>query len=67
LVVTTLVLSRLDYCNAVLAGLPAFTLAAFQPVLHAAARTVLDIKPRDRLSPTLRELQWLPIAERVKY
>jgi len=38
--VTALVLSRLDYCNAVLAGLPASTLAPFQRVLHAVARTV---------------------------
>ena len=36
--VTALVLSQLDYCNAVLAGLPASTLAPFQRVLHAAAR-----------------------------
>jgi len=43
-IVTALVLSRLDYCNAVLADLPASTLAPFQRVLHAAAaaRTVLD-------------------------
>jgi len=40
-------LSRLDYCNAVLAGLPASTLAPFQRVLHAAAGTVMDLKPRD--------------------
>jgi len=33
----------LDYCNAVLASLPASTLAPFQRVLHAAARTVLDL------------------------
>jgi len=33
--VTALVLSRLDYCNAVLADLPASTLAPFQRVLHA--------------------------------
>jgi len=38
--VTALVLSRLDYCNAVLAGLAASTLAPFQRVLHAVARTV---------------------------
>jgi len=49
-----LVLSRMDYCNALLAGLPASTLAPFQRVLHAAARTVLDLKPRDRVTPALR-------------
>jgi len=33
-----LVLSRLDYCNGVLAGLPANQLNRLQSVLHAAAR-----------------------------
>jgi len=65
--VTALVLSRLDYCNVVLAGLPASTLAQFQRILHAAARTVMDLKPRDRVTPALRELQWLPVAERNQY
>jgi len=65
--VTALVLSRLDYCNAVLAGLPASTLAPFQRVQHAAARTVMDLKPRGRLTPALRELHWLPVAARIQY
>jgi len=60
-------MSRLDYCNAVLAGLPFSTLAPFQRVLHAAARTVLDLKPRDRVTPVLQELHWLPVAERIQY
>jgi len=54
--VTALVLSRLDYCNAMLAGLPASTVVPFQRVLHAAARTVMDLKPRDRVTPALQEL-----------
>jgi len=62
--VAALVLSCLDYCNAMLAGLPASTLAPFQRVLHAAARTVLDLKPR--VTPALRELHWLPVAERIQ-
>jgi len=44
------ILSRLDYCSAVLAGLPASTLAPFQRVLHAAARLVLNLRPRDHVS-----------------
>ena len=62
---TALVLSRLDYCNALLAGLPASTLAPFHRVLHAAARTVLDPKPCDRVTPAVQELHWLPVAERI--
>ena len=65
--VTALVFSRLDYCNAVLAELPAATLAPLQRVLHAAARLVGDLRPRDHVTQTLRELHWLPIKQRVEY
>ena len=32
--------------------------------IHAAARTVLDLKPRHRVTPALRELHWLSVTER---
>jgi len=63
--VCALVLSRLDYCNVVHAGLPTSTLAPLQRVLRVAARVVLDLKPRDHISSALRELHRLPISERV--
>ena len=44
--VSAFVISRLDYCNSVLAHLPASTLAPLQRVLNAAARLVMDLKPR---------------------
>ena len=56
------IMSRLDYCNAVLAGLPASTLVPFQRVLHAAVRTVLDLKPRDSSSSRVAL-----VAERIQY
>jgi len=65
--VTSLVLSRLDYCNSVHAGLPASILAPLQRVLHAAARLVNGLRPHDHVSPTLKELHWLPIKQRVDY
>ena len=65
--VSTLLLSRLNYCNAVLAGLPASTLAPFQRVLNAAARLVLELGPRDHVSAALHELHWLPICKRIDY
>jgi len=66
--VCALVLSRLDYCNVILVGLSASTLAPLQRVLRVAARIVLDLKPaRDCISCALRELHWLPISERVVY
>ena len=54
--VSALVLSRLDYCNAVLVGLPAATLAPLQTVLHAVARLTLDLKRHDHVTHALREL-----------
>jgi len=44
-----------------------FPLASFQRVLHAAACTVLDLKPRDRVTPALRELHWLPVTDGFQY
>ena len=65
--VSALILSRLDYCNVVLAGLPDKSLAPLQRVLNAAARLVLDLKPRDHLTTAFRELHWLPIRQRIEY
>ena len=65
--VSAFVISRLDYCNSVLAHLPASTLAPLQRVLNAAARLVMDLKPRDHVSPALYELHWLPISERINF
>ena len=44
--VCALVLTRVDYCNSALAGLSDSTLAPLQRVLNAAARFVLDLRPR---------------------
>jgi len=41
--VWTLIHSRLDYCNALFAGLPASQLVRLQSVLKAAARLVLGL------------------------
>lgn len=48
--VTAFVMSRLDYCNAVLAGLPLSTTAPLQRVQNAAARLITGIGPRDHVS-----------------
>lgn len=65
--VSAFVLSRLDYCNAVLAGLPASTLAPLQRVIHAAARLVFDLRPRDHVTSAVQALHWLPIRQRIEF
>jgi len=59
--VTAYVLQQLNYCNALLPELPASTLAPLQWVMHAAARLVCGLSPRDHVTSALRSLHWLPV------
>ena len=63
--VQALVMSRLDYCNSVLIGLPASTLHPLTSVLHSAARLVKNLAPFDHITPTLRQLHWLYLFKLV--
>jgi len=65
--VCAFVLSRLDYCNALFAGLPVSTLAPLQRVQNAAARLVLGLKWSEHITPALKQLHWLPIKQRICY
>ena len=65
--VSTFVISRLDYGNAVLAGLPELTIAPLQRVLNAAAHPVLGLRPRDHVTAALIDLHWLPVAARIEF
>jgi len=65
--VSAFVLTRLDYCNSVLANLPDSTIAPLQRVQNAAARLVKGLGPRDHITSALRELHWLPVRHRITY
>jgi len=67
-VVNTVVVSRIDYCNAVLAGVHEVHLQQFQRVLNAAARLIVRKRKYDSISATIRDvLHWLPIRQRVDF
>ncbi len=53
LLVQALVISRLDYCNALLAGLPSNTIKLLQMIQNAAARLVFNEPKRDRCYTSL--------------
>jgi len=59
------ILSRLDYCNSTLAGVPTSTIATLQRV---QMRTLLNLHPRDSIiSDGLCQLHWLPIESRIQF
>jgi len=62
-----LALVRLDYCNSVLTGLPASTVNILQRIQNAAARLICQLKPREHVTPSLQQLHWLPVKQRVQY
>ena len=67
ILMSSYVLSRLDYCNSLLAGLPEASLDKLQRVQNHAARVVLKRKKRDHVTPMFIELHWLPVRSRISY
>ena len=65
--VSAFVLSRLDYCNSVLAGLPLDQINRLQRIQNSAARLVLKKKKSDHITPLLIKLHWLPVKFRILF
>ena len=63
--VQSLVISRLDYCNGTLAGLPMRLLSHLERVQNAT--TTLGLQPRNHIQPALFKLHWLPVHLRIQY
>ena len=67
--VHALVISRVDYGNALLYGITDRLLHRLEMIQHSAARIIMCIKRHDRQSITavLRHLHWLPVKWRINY
>ena len=65
--VSSLVLSHIDYCNSLLAGLPQSLLKKIQYVKHDAAKMIFLAPKSDHVSTLLRKLHWLSISCRKEH
>ena len=65
--IVALVLSRLDYCNSVLFGLPANLIQRLQSVQNAAAWLTFRIRRSEHITPAPISLHWLRIPERTSF
>jgi len=65
--IVSLVLSRLDYGNTTLAGIPANQKRRLQSVMNAAAKLIHRHRRYDQVTLLLRDLHWLKLTERLDF
>eukprot|EP00112_Aurelia_sp_Birch-Aquarium-sp1_P010318 Seg2209.5 transcript_id=Seg2209.5/GoldUCD/mRNA.D3Y31 product="putative RNA-directed DNA polymerase from transposon X-element" pseudo=true protein_id=Seg2209.5/GoldUCD/D3Y31 len=65
--VNALVLSHLDYSNALLFGLPDSTIRPMQNIQNSAARLILGLSKFEHITPALQQVHWLPIRYRIQF
>jgi len=65
--IRALVVSKLDYCSSMLAGLPGSLIRRLQSVLNSAARLLNSARRSERVTPLLRELHLLRVPERIYF
>ena len=66
-VVTSCVLSRLDYRNSLHMGTPSSVIQPMQKVQNTAARLIIRAARHKNCTPLLQQLHWLLISERIQY
>ncbi len=66
-IVHAFVSSRINYCNSVYIGITQGQLSRLQLVQNSAARFLTRTKNRERITPVLVSLHWLPVEFRIEF
>ena len=66
-IVHALVISRIDYFNALLYALPAYLINKIQRIMNIAARLIFRAPRDSSATELLKELHWLRVENRVKF
>ena len=67
LLVTSLILSNIDYCNIVLLTATDKDLRPIKLVMNKAIRFIFNLKYRTHVTPYYKQVHFLPIKCRIKY
>ena len=62
-----LVLSKLDYCNSLLLGMPKYLLHHLQKIQNMASRVINNRRKYDSVTEDMKNLHWLKIPEHIDY
>ena len=65
--IRSLIISKLDYCSALLNGLSQKNIGRLQRIQNRCARLIFKKPKLTHTSPLLAELHWLPVAKRIKF
>ena len=63
----SLILSKIDYCNALYYGIPQKLIEKLEKIQNTAAKIIFKAKKSDHVTPLLMKLHWLPVSARIEY
>ena len=66
-IATSLIHSKLDYCNSLFLNLNTQQLNRLQLILNSAARAVTKTPKFHHITPQLKSIHWLKITQRIQY
>ena len=64
---TSVVHSKLDYCNLLYSNLPNSEINRLQQIQNSLARTVVKFPRFSHITPVIKSLHWLKVKERIEY
>jgi hypothetical protein len=66
-IATSIVHSKLDYCNSLFYNIDSFQIKRLQTIQNALARAVTKTPKHHHITPVLKSLHWLKVPQRIHY
>ena len=67
IIIRSLVISKLDYCNGLLLGVSAHQMNKLQIVQNMCCRVIKNLRKYDHISDAMKDLHWLKIPQSIQF